>query len=150
MKGFGLPRDGLFLSDLPLSHGSRAVEGIGIDSRTPRRRSPHRAGTWKVASMTPMNEKESAISAHGSPFGCPTTRSKLFGARQCNLLIVINEFFERQSFDELAAHVRLFDPSVNAVVLRDEASMDVSLPPNPTLIFSPAYILAEKTQELAC
>ena len=52
--------------------------------------------------MTVMNEDESAMSAHGCPFGCPTTRSRLFGARRCNLLIVINEFFERQSFDELA------------------------------------------------
>lgn len=90
--------------------------------------------------MTVTNEDESAMSAHGSPFGCPTTRSKFFGARRCNLLIVINEFFERQSFDELADYVRTFDPAVKVVVLRDEASMDVSLPPNPTLIFSPALL----------
>ncbi|HET7238749.1 MAG TPA: hypothetical protein VFI76_06970, partial [Terrimicrobiaceae bacterium] len=95
---------------------------------------------WWFAPMTVTNEDESAMSAHGSPFGCPTTRSKFFGARRCNLLIVINEFFERQSFDELADYVRTFDPAVNAVVLRDAASMDVSLPPNPTLIFSPAYM----------
>jgi amino acid adenylation domain-containing protein len=75
-----------------------------------------------------------------SPFACPKTPSKLFGKRECNLVIVINERFERKGFEELAGYVREFDPSIHALVMRDRAPMDVAIPKNPTLIFSPALI----------
>ena len=75
-----------------------------------------------------------------SPFACPKTPSKLFGRRECNLVIVINERFERKGFEELAGYVREFDPSIHALVMRDRAPMDVAIPRNPTLIFSPALI----------
>ena len=82
----------------------------------------------------------SGAPAADSPFHCPKTRSRFFGTRQCNLLIVINERFERHSFEELARCVHEFDPAVNPLVVADEASMKVSLPTQPTLIFSPAVI----------
>ncbi len=75
-----------------------------------------------------------------SPFACPQTPSKLFGRRECNLVIVINERFERKGFEKLAGCVREFDPSIHAVVTRDRTPMDVTVPRNPTLIFSPALI----------
>ena len=75
-----------------------------------------------------------------SPFACPRAPSKLFGRRECNLVIVINERFERNGFEKLAGCVREFDPSIHAVVTRDRAPMDVTVPRNPTLIFSPALI----------
>ncbi len=80
------------------------------------------------------------VEARFSPFACPTTRSELFGRRQCNLVIVINERFERKGFEELGGYVREFDPRISAMVLRDRADIDISLPENPTLIFSPALI----------
>ncbi|HEY5742608.1 MAG TPA: amino acid adenylation domain-containing protein, partial [Terrimicrobiaceae bacterium] len=87
----------------------------------------------------PATEKETNQSVTSS-FSCPSTRSKFFGARQCNLLIVINERFQRRSFEELADYVREFDPKITALVTSDRAPMDLSLPRNPTLIFSPALI----------
>jgi amino acid adenylation domain-containing protein len=80
------------------------------------------------------------VASRFSPFACPTTRSELFGKRQCHLVIVINERFERKGFEELARYVPEFDPSISTVVLRDRAAMDISLPEKPTLIFSPALI----------
>ena len=80
------------------------------------------------------------FAATQTPFHCPKIRSRLFGSRQCNLLIVINERFQRRSFEELARYVREFDPTINPLVIRDRASMEISLPRNPTLIFSPALI----------
>ncbi|HEY5742938.1 MAG TPA: hypothetical protein VIS99_10395, partial [Terrimicrobiaceae bacterium] len=44
------------------------------------------------------------------------------------------------SFEELADYVREFDPKITALVTSDRAPMDLSLPRNPTLIFSPALI----------
>ena len=85
-------------------------------------------------------EREAGVPSAASPFHCPKTRSRFFGTRRCNLLIVINERFERRSFEELASYVREFDPAINALVTRDRTSMDISLPRNPTLIFSPALI----------
>jgi amino acid adenylation domain-containing protein len=85
-------------------------------------------------------EREAVLPSATSPFDCPKTRSRFFGTRQCNLLIVINERFERRSFEELASYVREFDPAINALVTRDQASIDISMPRNPTLIFSPALI----------
>ena len=80
------------------------------------------------------------IESRLSPFSCPHTPSKLFGRRECNLVIVINERFERKGFEKLAACVREFDPRIYAVVIRDRAPMDIAIPSNPTLIFSPALI----------
>ncbi|HEY5953497.1 MAG TPA: hypothetical protein VIT18_03980, partial [Terrimicrobiaceae bacterium] len=47
---------------------------------------------------------------------------------------------ESRSFEEVAGYVHEFDPCINARVIRDTARMDISLPPEPTLIFSPALI----------
>ncbi len=85
-------------------------------------------------------EREAGVTTATSSFHCPRTRSRFFGTRRCNLLIVINERFERRSFEELVSYVREFDPAINALVIRDRASMGISLPRNPTLIFSPALI----------
>lgn len=87
-----------------------------------------------------MNEKDLASPAAASPFHCPRIRSRFFGARRCNLLIVINEFFGRQSFDDLAGYVREFDPTINVLVIRDRALNEVPLPRHPTLIVSPAFL----------
>jgi hypothetical protein len=53
---------------------------------------------------------------------------------------VINERFDKQSFEKVAAYVREFDPSITALVTGDESSMELCLPENPSLIFSPALI----------
>lgn len=85
----------------------------------------------------PSAETDHSVSAE---FACPKTSSRFFGARQCNLVIVINERFERKGFEDLARYVREFDPTISALVISDRTPMDVSLPKNPTLIFSPALI----------
>ena len=61
-----------------------------------------------------------------------------FLAGGMNIVIVMDERFKRKGFEKLAGCVREFDPSIHAVVARDRAPMDVALPRNPTLIFSPA------------
>ena len=116
------------------------AQRLGIASGTTRRRRTHRAESRQFALTTVMIEKDPALPAMDSLFYCPKTRSRFFGARRCNLLIVINEFFERQSFERLAGYVREFDPEISTLVIRDRASMEVPLPRNPTLIFSPAFL----------
>jgi hypothetical protein len=71
---------------------------------------------------------------------CPSGRSKWFGRRECNLLIVVNDRFELASFEKVARIVRELDPTINAVVARDSASAEIELPDRPTLTFSPAMI----------
>jgi amino acid adenylation domain-containing protein len=73
-------------------------------------------------------------------FRCPTVRSEWFGQRKCNLLIVLNERYEFDSFERVAKHVHEFDPQIEAVVIQDQPSVRVSLPPRPTLIFSPTLL----------
>lgn len=75
-----------------------------------------------------------------SAFHCPGARSAWFGRRRCNLLLVVNEDFEVESFERVARQVRDFDPLVNAVVLRDQAGPTPDIPPHPTLTFSPAVV----------
>jgi hypothetical protein len=75
-----------------------------------------------------------------SSFYSPSGMSPFFGKRHCNLVILINERFEIDSFERVARFVREFDPTVNVFVLRDSASNKQSLPVLPTLTFSPAVI----------
>jgi amino acid adenylation domain-containing protein len=76
--------------------------------------------------------------APSSAYHCPEVKSPWFGRRRCNLVILLNEDFERESFERVARWVREFDPSINPVVLRDQADAKPELPPHPTLTFSPA------------
>ncbi len=73
-------------------------------------------------------------------FHCPGTSSEWFGKRKCNLVIVLNEHLETDSFERIARRVGELDPSIDAVVVRDQPSVSVSLATRPTLIFSPALI----------
>jgi amino acid adenylation domain-containing protein len=73
-------------------------------------------------------------------FGCPSTKSDRFGKRKCNLVIVLNEIFESASFERVAGYVREFDPSIDALVVGDHPSVNLSLTPQPTLIFCPALV----------
>ena len=73
-------------------------------------------------------------------FHCPQAKSELFGKRECNLILLINERFAAESFEKVAGFVREFDPSIHAVVMRDVDSPGVTLPDRPTLTFSPALI----------
>jgi amino acid adenylation domain-containing protein len=75
-----------------------------------------------------------------SIFRCTTTKSELFGKRECNLVILINEDFEMRSFENLARLVRELDPTIDARVVRDGGARDLVLPQRPTLTFSPAAI----------
>jgi hypothetical protein len=75
-----------------------------------------------------------------SAFQCPSSKSPWFGRRRCNLLILIHEGFDWESFDRLARFVREVDPLINAVVLRDQAGTTLDLPAYPTLTFSPAVV----------
>lgn len=75
-----------------------------------------------------------------SSFHCPQVPSELFGKRECNLIIVINEHIDKESFQRVASIVEELDPRIKAVVLRDGESATQELPNRPTLIFSPAII----------
>jgi len=75
-----------------------------------------------------------------SSFHCLQVPSELFGKRECNLIIVINEHMDRESFQRVASVVEELDPRIKAVVLRDGESATPELPDRPTLIFSPAII----------
>jgi amino acid adenylation domain-containing protein len=75
-----------------------------------------------------------------SSFYCPSATSKLFGRRECNLLILVNDRFEMASFENVARVVRELDTAINAVVARDSASAEINLRNRPTLTFSPAMI----------
>ena len=93
----------------------------------------------KSRNPLPAPEKETNQSII-SQFSCPNTPSEFFGARQCNLLIVINEEFETPVFERLAEIVHELDPSIHAVVTKDTPRYELVLPKNPTMIFSPALI----------
>jgi amino acid adenylation domain-containing protein len=75
-----------------------------------------------------------------SIFRCPTAKSELFGKRECNLVILINEDFEVKSFERVAHHVRELDPTIVARTVRDYDARGLVLPQRPTLTFSPAAI----------
>ena len=95
----------------------------------------------KLVERLLLEAEEERDQANGrSSFSCPHTPSRLFGNRQCNLLIVINDRLDRTTFEKLAAYVREFDPSITALVSEDSVSREFSLPDSPTLIFSPALI----------
>ena len=84
------------------------------------------------------NDKKIMVAA--SPFHCPHFPSPWFGKRRCNLLILINEDFEAESFQNVARMVHEFDPLIHAVVQRDPARTPLNLPACPTLTFSPAVV----------
>lgn len=73
-------------------------------------------------------------------FRCQDTPSAWFGRRQCNLVVVINENFELAGFERVARRVSDFDPSITAVVVRDEPCQKLPLAALPTLIFAPALL----------
>jgi amino acid adenylation domain-containing protein len=75
-----------------------------------------------------------------SIFRCPTTKSELFGRRDCNLVILINEDFEWEGFERVAHLVRELDPTIDARLVRDGDAPGLVLPQRPTLTFSPAAI----------
>ncbi|HEY3304677.1 MAG TPA: amino acid adenylation domain-containing protein [Candidatus Binatia bacterium] len=84
-------------------------------------------------------EKQARVSTVSS-FHCPQVKSEFFGKRRCNLIILINERFDRASFEQVAAFVRELDPTIDAVVVKDTDSEEIALPQRPTLTFSPALI----------
>jgi amino acid adenylation domain-containing protein len=90
------------------------------------------------------SDKQALLERNDDPadgqFSCPDAPSRFFGLRTCNLVIVINERFEKNSFETLADYVREFDPKISTFVTRDRQPMDIPLLPNPTLTFSPALI----------
>src|SRR5206468_4003725 len=55
-----------------------------------------------------------ATVGHSEPaaFHCPTGRSPSFGKRPCNLVVVINERFDRASFERVARLVRELDSTI--------------------------------------
>jgi hypothetical protein len=77
--------------------------------------------------------------AEPAGFGCPTIPSRWFGRRQCNLVVVINERFDRASFEQVARFVRELDSTINVAVVPDSSQSD-RLPQLPTLTVSPALI----------
>ena len=87
-----------------------------------------------------VNPDQSHGELPGSVFYCPAAKSAWCGRRRCNLIILINEDFEYDSFERVASQVRELDPAINAVVLRDRADTECGLPACPTLTFSPAVV----------
>ncbi len=85
-------------------------------------------------------EEETTWQRTVSIFRCPTTKSEFFGKRECNLVILINEDFEWESFEKVAHLVRELDPTIDARVVRDGDARGLVLPQRPTLTFSPAAI----------
>ena len=75
-----------------------------------------------------------------SSFHCPSSKSEWFGKRACNLVILVNERFEKESFERVARFVCEWDPTIHAVVVRDSAIMDIDLPKRPAMTFSPAVV----------
>jgi amino acid adenylation domain-containing protein len=89
---------------------------------------------------TVSNKQAKTSQSAAAGFYCPSTKSEFFGKRECNLIIVINEYFEMTNFERITALVRDFDPAINAVVVRDSPCMNIGLGQRPTLTFSPAAI----------
>jgi amino acid adenylation domain-containing protein/FkbM family methyltransferase len=89
-----------------------------------------------LAALSDKQARPSTVSS----FHCPQAKSEFFGKRQCNLIILINERFDTASFEQVAGLVRELDPTINAVVVKDTDSENISLPQHPTLTFSPALI----------
>jgi amino acid adenylation domain-containing protein len=75
-----------------------------------------------------------------SNFHCPRSKSTWFGKRKCNLVIVLNERIEVDSFERLAGYVRELDSSIDVTIVPDGLSIQQPLTNRPTLIFSPAFI----------
>jgi amino acid adenylation domain-containing protein len=73
-------------------------------------------------------------------YRCPTERSVHFGARNCCLVIVVNEQIGRRSFERLAEEVEIWDPSIHAIVIDDAPDAVLSAPARPTLTFGVAAI----------
>jgi amino acid adenylation domain-containing protein len=88
----------------------------------------------------PPDEEGNTRQRTVSIFRCPTTKSELFGRRECNLVILINEDFEMENFERVAHFVRELDPTIDARIVRDCDACGLVLPQRPTLTFSPAAI----------
>jgi amino acid adenylation domain-containing protein len=102
---------------------------------------PEQAVANQLSSGKPISDVcNNAIVRSRTAFHCPHSKSAWFGRRRCNLLIVINESFDWDSFARLATYVSEFDPLVKAVVLRDQADTTPDLPAGPVLTFSPAVL----------
>jgi hypothetical protein len=111
----------------------RLLEGMPEEERT--------LPESETVPARPLPAKEERTAQAGvSEFHCPRTPSKWFGKRKCNLVIVLNEHFEWDAFERVAAHVRDFDPDIDVVVVRDQPATHLSLARRPTLIFAPALI----------
>jgi amino acid adenylation domain-containing protein len=87
----------------------------------------------------PNHSPRTAATARMSLY-CPESSSEWFGRRECNLIILINEHFEMESFERIAGFVREFDPKIHTAVVRDSPGMKLDIPDGPTLTFSPAAI----------
>lgn len=73
-------------------------------------------------------------------FGCPETPSPWFGKRRCNLVLMLSQYGDRESFERLARHVEDFDQSITTALVEDEPHVAIDLPARPTLIVSAASI----------
>jgi hypothetical protein len=73
-------------------------------------------------------------------FGCPTRPSPLLGTRRCNLVLVLGQYGDRDSFERLAQFIEQLDPEIRTALTADEPGWHVDLPTRPTLIFSPGLI----------
>ena len=62
-------------------------------------------------------DERATVVRHASGFECPQAPSERFGRRKCQLLIVINEMFEAESFHRLANYVRELDASIDVEVV---------------------------------
>jgi acyl carrier protein len=89
---------------------------------------------------TQLSDSPTKPTSAVTSFHCPSSTSAWFGKRECNLIILINERFEMESFERIARFVRELDPTIHAVVIRDSATVDIDLPKHPTMTFSPAAI----------
>jgi amino acid adenylation domain-containing protein len=92
------------------------------------------------ATLLPFLVIERVASTTAKSFHCPTTRSDWFGRRKCNLVIVLNQIFERTGFERMAGYLRELDASIDVVVVDDRPSVKVSLAPRPTLTICPALL----------
>lgn len=92
------------------------------------------------ASSSPAAPTTPAMPAAASGFACPEKPSSLFGLRRCNLVLVLGDDADGDSFEKVSRWVEEFDPAIQTEIVEDRPGWSADLPNRPTLLFSPALI----------
>jgi len=97
-------------------------------------------GSSARLSSSPAAATTSAMPTAASDFACPEQPSPLFGRRRCNLVLVLGDYADGESFEKVSRWAKEFDPAIQTEIVEDRPGWSVDLPIRPTLLFSPALM----------